>query len=79
MSSIAKLFMSGRSQAVRLPKELRFTGDTVIARRLGNGVLLLPPDAPWQIMRDALDEFAPDFTIERDQPAAQQIRENWPR
>lgn len=68
MSHIAKIFMSGGSQAVRLPKELRFTGDTVIARRFGNGVLL-PTDAPWQIMRDALDEFTPGFTIERLQPA----------
>jgi antitoxin VapB len=31
MSSLAKIFMSGRSQAVRLPKALRFSGDAVIA------------------------------------------------
>ena len=79
MTGVAKIFMSGRSQAVRLPKELRFSGDTVIARRLGNGVLLLPPDAPWQIMRDSLDEFTPGFTIEREQPAEQQIREDFPQ
>ena len=47
----AKLFTTGRSQAVRLPKALRFEGEEVIAKRFGNGVLLLPFDNPWQLMR----------------------------
>ena len=79
MRSLAKIFMSGRSQAVRLPKELRFSGDAVIARRLGNGVLLLPVDAPWQTLMQALDEFEPGFVMEREQPAGQQTREDWPQ
>lgn len=74
MDYAAKLFMSGRSQAVRLPKQLRFTGDEVIARRFGNGVLLLPANSPWQVMWDALDEFEPGFSLERDQPTDQQER-----
>jgi len=32
----AKVFMTGRSQAVRLPKEYRVTGDRVYVKRLGN-------------------------------------------
>jgi antitoxin VapB len=36
----AKLFMNGRSQAVRLPKEFRFEGTEVRIRRHGEGVLL---------------------------------------
>lgn len=79
MNNVAKIFMSGLSQAVRLPKELRFSGDTVIARRFGNGVLLLPTDAPWQTMQEALDDFEPGFTLEREQPREQQAREDWPR
>lgn len=79
MSSVAKIFMSGRSQAVRLPKELRFSGDSVIARRFGNGVLLLPSDAPWQTMQDALNDFEPGFTLDREQAKEQQAREDWPR
>ena len=43
----ARLFQSGRSQAVRLPKEFRFTGTDVGVRHFGNGVLLLPLDNPW--------------------------------
>jgi antitoxin VapB len=38
----AKLFMNGRSQAVRLPKEFRFEGTEVSIRRSGGGVLLEP-------------------------------------
>lgn len=77
MTLAAKLFMSGRSQAVRLPKALRFEGDQVIARRFGNGVLLLPAEAPWQLMREALDEFDPGFELAREAPPAQ-TRDEWP-
>lgn len=77
MTTTAKLFKSGRSQAVRLPKTLRFEGEEVIAKRFGNGVLLLPAEAPWQLMREALDEFEPGLRLERSQPE-QQRRNGWP-
>jgi antitoxin VapB len=38
----AKLFLNGRSQAVRLPREFRFQGDEVRIRQFGDGVLLEP-------------------------------------
>jgi antitoxin VapB len=38
----AKLFMNGRSQAVRLPKEFRFSGGEVSIRREGEAVILEP-------------------------------------
>ena len=40
--SIAKLFKVGGSQAVRLPKEFRFSGDTVRIHREGDRVILEP-------------------------------------
>ena len=43
----ARLFQSGRSQAVRLPKAYRFSGTEVIVKHFGNGVLLLPMEDPW--------------------------------
>ena len=43
----------------------------------GFSVLLLPLDAPWEVMREALDEFEPGFEMEREQPA-QQTRPDWP-
>lgn len=78
MSTPTKLFMSGRSQAVRLPKALRFEGTEVVAKRFGNGVLLLPAEAPWQLMQEGLDEFEPGFTLEREEPE-QQHRPEWPQ
>ncbi|PWG62714.1 antitoxin [Sediminicurvatus halobius] len=77
MATTAKIFTSGRSQAVRLPKSLRFEGTEVIAKRFGNGVLLLPVDAPWEVMQEALEEFEPDFQMGREQPPLQD-RDNWP-
>ena len=43
----ARVFMSGRSQAVRLPKEFRFDVDRVVVRREGRHVILSPPFKDW--------------------------------
>ena len=57
----AKLFENGRSQAVRLPKKYRFSGDEVLIRRLGRAVILLPKDEAWQAFLDGIHTFTPDF------------------
>lgn len=67
----ARVFASGRSQAVRLPKKYRFRGKEVAVRHFGNGVLLLPLEEPWELFREALGEFEEGFTLVRDQPPAQ--------
>ena len=68
----AKLFMNGRSQAVRLPKEYRFEGSEVLIKRMGNGVLLIPQHESWQTMKDSLEMFTEDFLETRDQPQQQE-------
>jgi antitoxin VapB len=70
----ARLFQSGRSQAVRLPKDYRFSGNEVVVKHFGNGVLLLPIDDPWQTLEAGLAAFEPGFEITREQPE-EQIRE----
>lgn len=73
METKAKLFMSGRSQAVRLPKEFRFKGKEVRIRRVGLGVLLEPTKMSTKEWFDALDQFPHDFMIEgRNQPPPQE-------
>jgi antitoxin VapB len=67
----ARLFQSGRSQAVRLPKEYRFTGTEVVVKHFGNGVLLLPVDDPWKTLEAGLAAFEPGFVLTREQPPAQ--------
>jgi antitoxin VapB len=70
----AKLFMHGRSQAVRLPKEFRFEGNEVRVSRIGGKVILEPLEKPvfdvkaWRARLDSyldapfpeLGEDAPD-------------------
>ncbi|HBH74385.1 MAG TPA: AbrB/MazE/SpoVT family DNA-binding domain-containing protein [Synechococcales bacterium UBA10510] len=70
----AKLFQSGRSQAVRLPKEYRFQGSEVAVKHFGNGVLLLPIEDPWQLLEAGLEAFEPGFVLSREQPE-QQMRD----
>ncbi len=70
----AKLFTNGRSQAVRLPKECRFSGDDVYIKKFENMVILLPKDDPWASLIDSLDQFSDDFMEDRNQPA-EQVRE----
>ena len=67
----ARLFQSGCSQAVRLPKEYRFEGTEVVVQHFGNGVLLLPLDDPWQTLAAGLAAFEPGFVLTRAQPEDQ--------
>jgi antitoxin VapB len=54
-SKRAKVFWTGRSQAVRLPQEFRFQTDTVLVRREGTSVILEPADE-WPA--DYVESFA---------------------
>ena len=67
----ARLFQSGRSQAVRLPKEFRFTGTDVGVRHFGNGVLLMPLVNTLDTLRAAQSAFVPGFVLAREQPHQQ--------
>jgi antitoxin VapB len=50
MSATAKIFMHGRSQAVRLPKEFRLPGKEVRVSRVGDKVILEPLEkAPFDV------------------------------
>ncbi|BCH20913.1 antitoxin [Mesorhizobium sp. L-8-3] len=76
MPHIAKVFQSGNSQAVRLPKDFRFTVDEVEVSREGDAVILRPrPDAsrPWASLRAAVERgFSADFMAAgREQPEVQ--------
>lgn len=59
----AKVFWTGRSQAVRLPKAYRFHGDEVAIRRDGDAVVLEPiekrawPPGYWRSFGPLADDF----------------------
>jgi antitoxin VapB len=72
--STAKIFMHGRSQAVRLPKEFRLPGTEVSVRKVGNGVLLEPIEKKfdvkaWRAKLDAMGakDFLPEGRPEQPQ------------
>ena len=69
--STAKVFITGRSQAVRLPKAFRFDTSEVTIERQGNAVILRPKfqtkDEWWANMEKILDGFeGMPLEIERD-------------
>ena len=45
----ARLFINGRSQAVRLPKEYKFKGENVYIKKIGEAVILVPYDKEWEV------------------------------
>ena len=67
----AKVFWSGRSQAVRLPKEYRFDCTEVRIRRHGNAIVLEPIQDDWNWLDAAVRELSPDYLAEgREQPVS---------
>lgn len=77
MPHIAKVFRSGNSQAVRLPKDFRLDASEVEISREGEALILRPRPAsarPWASLHAAVARgFSDDFlTGGREQPGAQQ-------
>jgi antitoxin VapB len=68
----AKIFWSGRSQAIRLPKEFRFTGNEVRIRRQGNAVVLEPLAEDWEWLDTIAGKLDDDFVgAAKEQPKQQ--------
>lgn len=60
----ARVFTTGRSQAVRLPKEYRFDVDEVYINRVGDAVILTPVNRLGAVFDAALSGFTDDFLAE---------------
>jgi len=65
MSQTAKLFKTGRSQAVRLPKAFRFKGKEVYIRKEGNSVVLSEKPESWEGFFNSPAQVTEDFMAER--------------
>ena len=65
----AKVFWSGRSQAVRLPRAFRVDGREVRIRRRGRAIVLEPVPESWEWLDALVDEVDDDFvSAVREQP-----------
>ena len=70
-----RVFKSGNSYAVRLPKEFRLNCDTVYIKREGKHIVLIPPDDKWDDLFDKLRNFkelTDNFLSKRNQPLPQE-------
>jgi antitoxin VapB len=76
--AVGKIFMHGRSQALRLPKAFRFDGSEVYLRRVGAEVVVTPKPKPAiSSLIESLSEFDLKHPIERGQPELPQLRESF--
>lgn len=72
MESTAKIFMNGRSQAVRLPKEFRMKGTEVKIRKEGQKIILEPiaktqwPKGFWELFSQDQDFEVPKALPAKD-------------
>ena len=69
----AKVFQSGNSQAIRIPKELQTSEKEFLIQKSGNCLFLLPLDDPWPLLRQSIGQADEAFSFERDQPMLNDI------
>jgi antitoxin VapB len=70
-----KVFKSGNSQAIRIPKEYQVDVEELIINKIGNTIVLFPQNDPWELFKKGLTEFTEDYFIEgRNQPEVQKRR-----
>lgn len=73
----SKVFISGNSQAIRLPKEYNVLEKELFIQKIGNTIILFPKNDPWKNFEESLTGFSSDiFSDGRNQPE-QQIREEF--
>ena len=71
----AKIFENGRSQAVRLPRECRFSGEEVAVNKIGDIVMLMPKENKWSGFLNSLGLFSEDFMSDGRRDSIPQERE----
>ncbi|EIC20327.1 AbrB/MazE/SpoVT family DNA-binding domain-containing protein [Thiorhodovibrio frisius] len=71
MTATAKLFMNGRSQAVRLPAEFRMKGNEVFIERIGDALVLREKPKGWDDFFAKPSKTPEDFLADRGQEPPQ--------
>ena len=68
----SKVFTSGNSQAIRLPKEYQVDDKEMYIQKIGRTIILFPKKNPWESFERSLTEFSDDFLENgRQQPETQ--------
>ncbi len=64
-----KVFTSGNSQAVRIPKEYHIDSSELCIKKIGSTIILYPQNKTWDNLERSLTEFSDDFMSDgRNQP-----------
>ena len=71
----AKVFQSGNSQAIRIPKEYQTNEKEFLIRKSGGCFFLIPIDDPWALLRQSIGQVTEDISFDRDQPMLSDIPE----
>ena len=64
-ANYSRPFITGHSQAVRLPKEFRFEEDEVYLTKIDGVVMIVPRDKVWAVAEGAVDRFTDDYMRSR--------------
>lgn len=64
----AKISTDGTHQIVILPDDFKLSGTEVYIKKVGNAIILIAKDNPWQSLFESLEQFSEDFMTTRDQP-----------
>lgn len=78
--SVTRPFMSGNSQAIRIPKEYRLPDDEdVFVNRIGNTITLTPKSKLWESFEHGLHMFTDDFMAEgrREETPSERDEPTW--
>ena len=70
MTQLAKVFLNGRSQAIRIPKDFRVDSNEVYIEKVGDTLVITPKKKNhWETLFDTLEQVdTSDFMNERVQP-----------
>ena len=71
----AKVFQSGNSQAIRIPKEMQTDEKEFIIRKMDNCYFLIPSDDPWALLRQSFETPSEDISFDRKQPMLNDLPE----
>jgi antitoxin VapB len=67
--NIVKLSKNNEHQFVDLPQPYQLEGEEAYIKKVGNVILLIPKDNPWQTLFSSLELFSDDFMEQREQPS----------
>ena len=71
----ARVFQSGTSQAIRIPKAIQTDRKEFLIQKIGEGYVLYPVDDPWFPLCFSIGQMPEDYMKDREQPSLDDLRD----